>query len=248
MISDCFPGPTDEATLFDGRLTCRQNAEGYRFSQDSVLLAHFFKPSPSEHILDLGSGSGIIALILAYRWPGPAVTGLEIQSRLIDLARRNVADNRLEERIKIVEGDLRNIANHCRAASFDRVVCNPPYRKKGSARPNPDAEQAVARHEVRAALDDIVRAACWVMVDGGRFDLVYPFDRLAELQDRLGSAGCPVARLRKVYGYPGAVCRLVLVEAVKGGADSDPEILPPFHVRTRQGACCSPEMARFYEP
>ncbi|MCA1766296.1 MAG: methyltransferase [Desulfobulbaceae bacterium] len=248
MISEPSVPEAGDASLFGGRLICRQHPGGYRFSQDSVLLAHFFETSPFEKILDLGTGCGIIGMILAYRRPEIAVTGLEVQSRLAELARRNVAANQLSERINVVEGDLRNIENYCEAASYDRVVCNPPYRKLGSARINPQPEQAIARHEIIAGLDDIVKAACWVLVDGGRFDLVYPIDRLAELQERLRTAGCPLARLRKVYGYPGAVCRLVLVEAVKGCADSDPEILPPFHVRTRREAGYSPEMKRFYEP
>jgi tRNA1Val (adenine37-N6)-methyltransferase len=247
LIADRFSGATDETSLFGGRLICRQHPGGYRFSQDSVLLAHFLETSPFEKILDLGTGSGIIGMILAYRRSGVAVTGLEVQPRLAELARRNVAANQLSERIRIVEGDLRHIENYCEAASYDRVVCNPPYRKLGTARINPQPEQAIARHELRGGLTDLVRAMDWVLVAGGRADLIYPADRAIELRNKLKARGLSVSRLREVYGYAGAVCRLVLVEAVKGEVAA-PEIVPPLYVHKGLGGQWSSEVAALYEP
>ncbi len=247
MISDRFPGTTDEAALFGGRLICRQHPGGYRFSQDSVLLAHFFETSPFEKILDLGTGCGIIGMILAYRRPGIAVTGLEVQPRLAELARRNVAANQLSERINIVEGDLRHFENYCEAASFDRVVCNPPYRKLGTARINPQPEQAIARHELRGGLKDLVKAMNWALVDGGMADLIYPADRATELRNKLRAGGLSISRLREVYGYPGAVCRLVLVEAIKGDVDKLAR-MPPLYVRSEPHGDYSQEVAGYYEP
>ena len=213
-----------------------------------MLLAHFFKPSPYEQILDLGSGCGIISLILAYRWPRISIAGLELQPRLAELARQNIAENHLGDRVLVVEGDLREIGNIFESASFDRVVCNPPYRKSGASRLNPEAEQAIARHEVMADLDEIVKAGNMVLVDGGRFDLIYPSERAVELQEKLLVAGCPAARLREIYAYPGALCRLVLVEAVKGGGGSVPDTLAPLYVRNRKDGEFTAEMAGFYEP
>ncbi|MFO7607281.1 MAG: methyltransferase [Desulfurivibrionaceae bacterium] len=247
MISESSEPEAGDASLFGGRLICRQHPGGYRFSQDSVLLAHFFETSPFEKILDLGTGCGIIGMILAYRRPGIAVTGLELQPRLAELARRNVAVNQLSERINIVEGDLRHIENYCEAASFDRVVCNPPYRKLGSARINPQPEQAIARHELRGGLKDLVKAMNWALVDGGRADLIYPADRAIELRNELRVGGLSVSRLREVYGYPGAVCRLVLVEAVNGDVD-EPVRMPPLYVRSEPHGDYSQEVAGYYEP
>jgi tRNA1Val (adenine37-N6)-methyltransferase len=235
-------------SLFGGRLTCRQHLNGYRFSQDPVLLAHCFTPSPDEHILDLGTGCGIIALILAYRWPGVSVTALELQSGLAELARGNVDRNDFGGRVRVVAGDLRQIERVFQSASFERVVCNPPYHQVGAARPNPDPEQAIARHEVMADLEDIVKAVAWLLVEGGRADFIYPADRVAELQDVLKANGCAPVSLREVYSYPDGPCRLVLLEAVKEGGGSDLEILPPFYVQTGPEGEYTPEMAEFYEP
>jgi tRNA1(Val) A37 N6-methylase TrmN6 len=234
-------------SLFGGRLTCRQHLHGYRFSQDPVLLAHFFIPSPAEHILDLGAGCGIIALILAYRWPGVTVTCLEVQPALAELARANVELNDFGGRVRIVAGDLREVGGLLPAASFDRVVCNPPYRRRGAARPNPEQEQAIARHELLAGLGDVVRAVVWLLAEGGRADFVYPADRAAELLVALQAHGCGPVCLREVHSYPGGPCRLVLVEAVKGGR-ADREVLPPLYVQGGPDGEYTPEMAGFYAP
>jgi tRNA1Val (adenine37-N6)-methyltransferase len=246
LISDPPARECTTESLFGGRLTCRQPQRGYRFSQDSVVLAHFFTPSPEEHILDLGSGCGIIALILAYRWPAVSVTALELQPGLAEIARNNVELNDFDGRVRIVAGDLREVDRLLPAAGFARVVCNPPYRRRGAARPNPEPEQAIARHEIRAELEDIVKAVAWLLVKGGRADFVYPADRADELRKALQAKGCAPVRLRLVYSYPDGPCRLVLLEAVKGGG-ADLEVLPPFYVQDGPAGRYTPEMAGFYE-
>ena len=247
MISEPLSRDCTTESLFGGRLTCRQHLHGYRFSQDSVLLAHFITPPPEEHILDLGTGCGIISLILAHRWPSVSVTGFEVQTGLVDLARHNVEENDLAGRVHVVEGDLKNIRRLLPAAGFDRVVCNPPYRQVGAARPNPNSEQAIARHEIMASLEDIVKAVDWLLVEGGRADFVYPADRAAELQDVLQANGCFPVRLQEVYSYLDGPRRLTLVETVKGRG-GDLEILPPFYVQTGPDGGYTQEMASLYEP
>jgi tRNA1(Val) A37 N6-methylase TrmN6 len=247
LISEQLSRQYTTESLFGGRLTCRQHLHGYRFSQDPVLLAHFFSPSPDEHILDLGAGCGIIALILAYRWPGLSITALEVQPGLAELARHNVDWNDFAARVQVVAGDLKKVGSLFPSASFERVVCNPPYHQVGAARPNPDPEQAIARHEILADLEDIVKAVAWLLVEGGRADFVYPSDRADELQAALQDNGCAPVRLQEVYSYPSGQCRLVLLEAVKGG-NADLEILPPFYVQTGPGGEYTPEMAWFYVP
>jgi len=237
---------TDD-TLFAGRLTCRQHRDGYRFSVDAVLLAHFFTPRPAESILDLGCGCGVIPLILAYRWPNLSLTGLELQPRLAALARRNVADNNLVERINIVEGDLRQIAGLFTPGQFQRLVCNPPFYRSDGARLNLDPERRLARHEVAADLAEVVAAAGWLLHKGGRVDLVYPAERVAALLVALRGAGLEPKRLQVVHSYSGGPGKLVLVEALKGGGE-ELEILPPFFIYREQGGGYSPEMARCYEP
>jgi tRNA1(Val) A37 N6-methylase TrmN6 len=234
-------------TLFAGRLTCRQHRDGYRFSVDAVLLAHFFTPRPNEAILDLGCGCGVIPLILAYRWPHLQQTGLELQPQLATLARRNVAANGLAERIDILEGDLRAVSNLFTPGQFQRVVCNPPFYRSSGARLNLDPERRLARHEVAADLVEVVAAAGWLLHKGGRVDLVYPAERLAPLLATLRGAGLEPKRLRVVHSYPGSPGKLVLVEGVKGGGE-ELEILPPLFIYREAGGEYTAEMARCYEP
>ena len=246
MTSDVPNRECSDDSLFDGHLICSQHLNGYRFSQDSILLAHFFTPSPEENILDLGTGCGIIALILAYRWPSIHLTGLEIQTDLLDLARSNVNRNNFADQVQVVGGDLREVQRLFASGSYDRVVCNPPYYRVGAARLNPDPEQAIARHELLASLSDIVKALDWLLVAGGRADFVYPADRTDELLDTLNSRGFSPFCMREVFSYPAGSCRLVLVEAVKGGR-VDLEVKPPLYVQTGSGGEYTPEMAGFYK-
>ena len=236
---------TTVESLFDGQLTCRQHRSGYRFTQDPVLLANFFTPHPHEKIIDLGTGCGIIPLILAYRWAGLSLAGLEVQPALAELALQNVAANKFTDQIEIVAGDLRNVGEYFKAAAFDRIVCNPPYRPLGAARLNPDPEQAVARHEIMASLADVLTATSWLLADGGKVDLIYPEERSGEVLDALQEMGFTPERFRKVYSYPNGPCKLFMVEGVKGGRDKL-EILPPLFIQTGLGGEYTPEMAKFY--
>lgn len=233
-------------TLFAGRLSCRQHRDGYRFSLDAVLLAHFFAPRPGESLLDLGCGCGVIPLILAYRWPHLRQTGLELQPQLAALARRNAADNGLAERIRIVEGDLRAITNLFKPGQFQRVVCNPPFYRSEGARLNLDPERRLARHEVAADLGEVTAAASWLLHKGGRVDLVYPAERAAALLAALRGAGLEPKRLQVVHNHPGSPGKLVLVEGLKGGGE-ELEILPPFFIYREAGGGYSAEMERCYE-
>ena len=239
------PETTVEA-LFDGQLTCCQHRSGYRFTQDPVLLAHFFTPLPYENIIDLGTGCGIIPLILAYRWSGLSITGLEIQPALAELARQNVDANCFPDRIKIVEGDLRSVNEYFESLSFDRVLSNPPYRVLGAARPNPDPEQAIARHEIMASLTDVLTAATGLLAEGGRIDLVYPEGRSGEVLDAMQEKGLAPSRLQRVHSYPDGPCKLFLVEGVKGGGEKL-EVLAPFYVQRGPEGGYTEEMAKLYE-
>jgi len=234
-------------SLFSGRVQCLQHRDGYRFSVDSVLLAHFIEPKAGDLILDLCAGCGVVSLILAYRFAGIRLTALELQPQLAALIRENVAANNYSERIEVVEGDCRKINELVKAGSFSWVVANPPYRRPGSGRLTLGNEQALARHELSVDLAGVVSAVSFALKTRGRAALVYPAARAAALIAALKNGGLEPKRVQVVYSYPGGAARLVLVEAVKGGGE-ELVILPPFYIYREPDGDYSPEMARLYEP
>ena len=233
-------------TLFNGRLICRQPRRGYRFSVDAVLLANFARPQAGSRVLDLGAGCGVISLIMAWRSPDIAITALELQPSLFELCRSNIERNRLVSRIRSIQGDLRRPDSLLKAASFDLVVCNPPYYKVGSGRINPASEQAAARHEITADINQCVQAAAWALRSHGRTAFIFPAQRGAALLAALHRHRLEAKRLQVVYSFPGADGRLLMVEAVKGGGE-ELRILPPFYIyKAADNRQYSPEMTAFF--
>lgn len=235
-----------EDTLFSGRLHCAQHADGYRFSVDAVLLAHFLRTRPGERILDLGAGCGVISLIMSFRLPQVSITALELQPQLAALISRNIDRNHLQDRIRLVQGDLRRINSLFLPESYDWVVCNPPYGKLAAGRQNPTDELAICRHEIEADLDDIIRAISYSLKNRGRAALVYPANRAAVLLAALKAAALEPKRLQIIHSYPGSEGKLVLVEAMKNGGE-ELVILPPFFIFDEPAGKYSAEMARLYE-
>ena len=236
-----------EDTLFNGRVRCIQHQAGYRFSIDAVLLGNFVTPKPGDRILDLGCGSGVIPLILAYRMGKVRITGLEIQPDLAGLAKRNIALNKWHERIEIINGDLREIRTFVQAGSFDWVISNPPYRRPGSGRVNPGTEQAMARHEQTADRASVTKAACWAVKKRGRVVFIYPASRGAAVISELKNSGLEPKKILAIFSYPGAAASLLIIEAVKSGGE-ELTILPPFYVYEERNGKYSKEMTACYKP
>ena len=226
---------TDD-TLFQGQLVCRQGRDGYRFSVDAVLAAHFTVPRSGERVLDLGCGCGVIGLIVAYRHPTITCCGLELQDDLADLTEENIIRNGFAERFHLVRGDVRSIATVLPPETFDLVICNPPYRKMESGRVNPGHQASLARHEMAGEIHDFVRGAAFAVRNRGRVVFVYPAGRSASLLFLLHRYRLTPKRLQPIYSYPGMEnARLVLVEAVKNGGEQM-ELLAPFYIyASRQG-------------
>lgn len=202
-------------SFFDGRIRVKQDRRGYRFSIDAVILAHHVRPRPADALIDLGTGCGIIPLILAYRHPDIHIRGIEIQRPLAEIAHTNVSANRMQARIAIHCMDLRSLDHRILASPVDIVTSNPPFRKQDSGRINPDQQSAVARHEIRATLADVATAASRLLRTGGRFVVVYTADRTTDLLCGMRAAGIEPKRCRMVHSKRGDPARLVLVEGVK---------------------------------
>jgi tRNA1(Val) A37 N6-methylase TrmN6 len=219
-------------TLFNGQLRILQARKGYRFSLDAVLLAHFASDKATEKMADLGTGNGVIPMILAYRNPLTSVLGVEVQEGLAYRARRNVQLNNLDKRIRIIQGDVRAINRIVAPQSFDGVVCNPPYRKPSSGRVSPNAEKKLARHEIMGTLQHFIEAGRYLLRAHGRMTLVYPAVRCIDLLLAMRAAGLEPKRLRMVHSFADAEASLILAEGVKGGK-SGIEIVSPLIVYER---------------
>jgi tRNA1Val (adenine37-N6)-methyltransferase len=221
-------------SLFGGRLKILQKKKGYRYTIDSILLAHFVELKEEERLLELGAGSGVISLVLAFRNPSIRVTGIEIQEGLAGMAGRSVALNGLEGRAEMFHGDARNADDFVEARSFDVAVFNPPYRKMGSGRVNPREEKALARHEVAGSVTDFLRTARHALKPGGRACLIYPCSRMVEALHRMRSEKLEPKRLRMVHSRPGSRGDFILVEGMKGGGE-ELSVLPPLFIYDGDG-------------
>ncbi len=215
--------------LFGGRLVVHQPAEGYRFSIDAVLLAGLSRVSSKDHVVELGTGCGVVLLILAYRGLGRRLEGVEIQPELAALARKNVSANKWEGRVTIHEGDVRKIASILPGETFDVVLSNPPYRKVATGRLNPSPQKAIARHELMGTLEDFFRAARHLLKEGGRLNLIYPAFRLDDLMLEAVRSGFRPKVLTMIYSHRGSPGRLVHLECRKGGG-AELKVAPPFFI------------------
>jgi len=213
--------------LFNGKLVIYQPKRGYRFAIDAVLLAGLTKVFPDDHILDLGTGCGVIPLILAHRNPGARISGVEIQPELAELAKRNVEANGFSEKIKIYEGDIRRISSDFKGESFTLMVSNPPYRSLRTGRVNPDRQQAVARHELKSSVADVFQAASTLLDHGGRLAVIYPATRLAHLLVMAHDYHLTPKQLTVIYSHAASEARLVHLECRKG-AGEELRVAPPF--------------------
>ena len=227
---------TPNAEVGAWQLTLRQPQDGYRFSLDAFLLADFVPPMPDvqQPILDVGTGCGVIALMLARRFDQARLVGLELQSELATYARQNAVDSGLAHRVHIVRADARTLPSLTPAGAFGAVVCNPPYRRAGQGRRNPNASKALARHEIALTLAQLVNGARHALTRRGVLALIYHPSRLAELCVELERAGLGPRRIRLVHPKPNAAASMVLVEAIREGRDAL-EVLPPLFVCDAHG-------------
>ena len=211
-----------------------QNPSKFCFGMDAVLLSGFAKVKPGERALDLGTGTGIIPILLRGKTSGRDFTGLEIQEESADMARRSVELNALSDSVSIVQGDIKEAASIFGAASFDVVTCNPPYMIGQHGLTNPHLPKAIARHEILCTFDDVASQAARVLKDRGRFYLVHRPFRLVELMAALTKYKLEPKRMQLVYPYIDKEPNMVLIEACKGG-NSRIQIERPLVVYEKPG-------------
>lgn len=194
-----------------------QRTDGFCFGMDAVLLSGFAVVKKGERALDLGTGTGIIPILLEAKTEGEHFSALEIQWEVADMARRSVALNGLEGKIEIVDGDIKEASQIFGPASFDVVTSNPPYMNDAGGLKNPDLPKAIARHEVLCTLEDVVREAAKLLKTGGRFYMVHRPHRLAEIISTLTAYRLEPKRMKMVHPFADRDANMVMIEAVRGG-------------------------------
>lgn len=194
-----------------------QNPEKFCFGMDAVLLSGFVRAGKGDILLDLGTGTGIIPILLEAKTQCAHLTGLEIQEESADMARRSVALNGLSHKIDIITGDIKEADRIFPSASFDCITCNPPYMIGSHGLANPEEPKAIARHEILCTLEDVVRQAGKLLKPGGHFFMVHRPFRLAEIMTTMSQYKLEPKRMRLVYPYVDKEPNMVLLEAVRGG-------------------------------
>lgn len=231
-------------TIFNGKIKIIQKRHGYRFSIDAILLPGFFTPQEGETGVDLGTGSGIIPLILASKTRVKRIFGIEIQGDLAEMARRSVTLNHFEGRISILHKDMKNLEGIFDPESIDWITSNPPYYRMESGRINPHLQKAIARHEIKGSLKDVINASRYLLKPMGRIALIYSVERLVDIFYWLRTYNLEPKRLRLVYSDSLSHANFLLVEAIKEGG-TELRIERPLYIYKPDGSY-SEEMQDFY--
>jgi tRNA1Val (adenine37-N6)-methyltransferase len=223
-----------------------QSEHGYRYSIEPFIMASFSMIEPGMRVLDVGTGCGVIAVLLALREEHLKIVCVEVQKSLYQHAKANIEKNALSGRVQVFEGDFIELAESLDL--FDLVISNPPYRKTNTGRINPNQEKAIARHEIKLDLESLVKQGARVLKPGGRMILAYPPERLAEVLQSLREHGLSPSRLQFIHGSKQVQAKIFLVEAIKGTKE-DTVVLPPLCVYNENSGAersYTPEMQKIY--
>lgn len=193
-----------------------QHKDKFCFGMDAVLLSGFVTAGKDEKVIDLGTGTGVIPILLAAKEKGSSFTALEIQEESADMAKRSVILNDLDNCIEVVEGDIKEASKLFGKAVFDVVTTNPPYMSETGGLINPNEAKAIARHEIKCTLEDVIREAKNLLKPGGRLFMVHRPNRLPEIFEELKANNMGAKRMQFVYPFKESKANMVLIEAVRG--------------------------------
>ena len=224
-----------------------QNPQQFCFGIDAVLLSWFAQVKPGERVLDMGTGTGIVPILLKARYPkGEHFTGLEIQEESAEMARRSVLMNDLQDKVTIDTGDVKNTEELYKASSFDVVTVNPPYMNDGGGLKNEYSPKTIARHEVLCSLEDIIAASARLLAPQGRLYMVHRPHRLTDIMVTLRKYRLEPKKLRFVHSYSDREPVMLLIEAVSNGKPMI-KVMPPLIVYKEEGKYTEEIMKIYYE-
>jgi tRNA1Val (adenine37-N6)-methyltransferase len=230
---------------FNGGLAIAQPETGYRFSIDALILAHHITPMPGDRILDIGTGCGIIALLLARRYPETRIYGVELQPELARMAEANVTANHLADRIRIIERDIQMVSIS-ETGPVQIITCNPPHIPKTDGRLSPNSQTAIARHEIRMSIKTLAESASRLLAHKGRLFTIYPAARLTDILLHLRQAGLEPKQIRAIHFKSDTPARRIIIQAVKQGQPGL-EMAPPLFIHAPDGAY-TPEAQAIMNP
>jgi tRNA1Val (adenine37-N6)-methyltransferase len=231
-------------TFLNGKLRILQKKNGYRFSLDAILLSQFVTIRKNERVIDLGTGCGILPLLLSYTTKAHSFVGVEIQKGLTGCARKNVVLNHLNGRISVLRQDFRKLRGIFPPGSFDVVLSNPPYRRYRSGRINPSVEKAVARHEIKGTLEDLIGIASYLLPPKGRCYLIFPALRTVDLFVALRQGKLEPKRLQFVHPHLEEEAKFILTESVKTSGVELKTVPPLILHGSARGETLLPDWAR----
>ena len=205
-----------------------QKKQGFRFSIDAVLLAHFIEPAARHRVLDVCTGSGVIPLVLAARHPGVQIDGMELQPDIADMARRSVQYNQLSEQIQIIQQDITQMPA-CYQQQYDWVTSNPPFFPVGTGKQNPNPQIALARHEIACTLEQLIQSSAYCLKSRGHFALIHRAERLTEILSLCTKYKLAPYKLRMVHPTLEQPANLLLLDTIKDGRNGI-TVLPPLPI------------------
>lgn len=221
-----------------------QNTEKFCFGVDAVLLSDFADIRRNDRVLDIGTGTGIIPVLLAGKTKAGKITGLEIQEEMAEMAGRSVILNNLTDRLEIIHGDIKTYSKYFSKSSFEVVVSNPPYTNKGCGLVNPHDSKAISRHEILCSLEDVVGSAAALLVPGGQLAMVHRPERLADIICSMRNNGIEPKYLRFVHPKPGKKPNMLLIKGNRGG-NPELKVIEPLYVYNSDGTY-SEEINKIY--
>ena len=213
-----------------------QNDDYFAFSLDSVLLANFVTLRLSDkNIIDFCSGNAPVPMLMSFRTKA-RIFGVELQKEVYDLGYDSIVENKMDEQITLINGDVKNISDYFDAESMDVVTCNPPYFKyQNDSLVNQSDIKTIARHEVKLELDDVIRAAKYVLKNGGKFAIVHRPERMVEIINLMQKYGIEPKKMRLIYPKTGKDANILLIEGIKNGKVGL-EILSPLFTHNEDGS------------
>jgi len=221
-----------------------QKKKGFRFGVDAVLLANFADVRKGDTVLDIGTGTGIISILIAGKTGAETIFGIEIQAELAEMAKRSIMLNNLQDRVKIIQEDIKRGTEYFGASRFDVIVVNPPYMAQGSGLVNPEDSKALSRHEIACTLEDIISVSSELLVPGGQLAMVHRCERLVDVLYLMRAYSIEPKYIRFVHPLAHRRANIFLVKGAKGGRPQL-KLMEPLYIYDSPGVY-SGEINRIY--